>query len=105
MTLLIELLSVIFVINKKDILGRLSGEIFMNLHVLRSLGFENFIFNKCVYTSVISITPKKITAETPNLVFYICITCKYYFINTGQIIYIQGHTYDFECIMAYGINF
>ena len=61
----------------------------MNLHILRSPESENHSFrvwsacmcvcvSMCVSVSVISITKKKITSETSNLVFYICIMYKYY---------------------------
>ena len=70
-------------------------EILLDLHVLRSPESENHIFSVwpvcivslcvsmcvpvslslslCVCVSVISITQKQITAETSNLVLYICI--------------------------------
>ena len=49
----------------------------MNLQVLKSPGSEIHVSNGwCVRVIAISITPKEIKTETPNFVFYICITCK-----------------------------
>ena len=80
----------------------------MNLHVLRSPESENYIFSvwsvcmcvrmcvcMSVCASVISITQKRITAETMNLAFYVYIVYKCYlkyFVKMGQIFCAQEHT-------------
>ena len=53
-------------------------EILMDLHAMRTPESENHIYSVwsvcmcvCVCVSLISITQKQITAETPNLIFYI----------------------------------
>ena len=48
-------------------------EILMDLDILRSPESENNFFSDA---SVISLTVKKITAETSNLILYICIICR-----------------------------
>ena len=58
-------------------------EISMDLHVLGSTEFKNHIcidWSVCmsVYASAISIIQKQVVAETVNLIFKICIICKYY---------------------------
>ena len=85
-------------------------EILMDLHVLRSLEFENYIFRGCcVCVCLYCITAKQIMAETPNLLFYICIICidgyMKLFKKIRQIVCIQGHTKEFENITVYGRNF
>ena len=54
------------------------------------------VLGLCV--SVISINQKQITAETSNLVFYICIIYRCYlklFMKIGQKLCVQGHTKEF----------
>ena len=49
----------------------------MDLHVSKSAKSNNNIFNGwCIHLFVISITPKQIITDTPNLVFYISIICR-----------------------------
>ena len=70
----------------------------MDLHRLRSpwtrkITFFAFFLYICV--SVINITEKRITAESSNLVFNICIIYRCYlilFIKIGQKLCVQGHT-------------
>ena len=54
-------------------------EILVDIHDLRIPASENHVFSDGsaeIYATVINITQKQITAETSNLVFYICIICK-----------------------------
>ena len=71
----------------------------MDLHVLKPSESENNIFSVwSVCVSVISITQKQITAETSNLVFYICIMRRCYlklFMKIAQKLCVQGHTKEF----------
>ena len=76
----------------------------MNLYVLRAPESENHIFSVwpmcvrvpvCVSVCVISIAQNQITAESSNLVFYICIIYRYYLKlskKIGQKLCLQGHT-------------
>ena len=48
-------------------------EILMDLHILRSPESKHQYLAFFLYMSFISLTPKQITAESPNLLFYICI--------------------------------
>ena len=78
-------------------------KILKDLLAMRSPESENKIFNVwsvCVRVclSVISITQKQITAETSNLVFYICIMYRCYlklFVKIGQNLCVQGHAKEF----------
>ena len=71
-------------VKKVLFLGRIFEiEILMDLHVMKTPESKNQIFSiwsvcMCVSVSVISITQKLVTAETSNLVFYICITYRCY---------------------------
>ena len=75
-------------------------EVLMDLHVMKSLESENYIFNvwsvcMYVYMSAISITQKQITAEISNLEFYIYVMYRCYlkhFIKIGQKFCVQRHT-------------
>ena len=74
-------------------------EILMDGHILRSRESEKHIFSvSSVCVSVISITQKQITAESSNVVLYICITGRCYlkhFIKIEQKLCVQGHTKEF----------
>ena len=71
-------------------------EIFRDLQVFMSSESENRTFSGWyMYVTVISITKKEIAASTPNLVFYICIICRYYlklFMKFEHKYFAQGHT-------------
>ena len=55
-----------------------------------------------------ALLKKQIIVETPNLVFYNCIICRWYlklFMKIRQIVCVRVHTKGFEYIMACGRNF
>ena len=73
-------------------------ENFVDLHVMRTRKSHFWGMGLCVCASVISITQKQKTAETSNLMFYICIIHTPYlklFIKIGQKLCVQGHTKEF----------
>ena len=62
----------------------------------------------CVNVAVISITQKQITANTPNMVFYVSIMYRCYlklFIKIEQKLCVQGLTKELWYIKAYVRNF
>ena len=89
--------SYLYMAEKVLLLGQIfEMEILMNLHVLWFSESQYHIFSVwSVYMcmSVISLTQKQITAESSNLIFYICIMYKRYlepFIKIGQKLCTQG---------------
>ena len=68
----------------------------MDLQVLMSPESENPIFSGwSVLVFVTSIIQKQITEQTPNLLLYNCITCRYNFVlfmKIVRIVCLQGHT-------------
>ena len=86
----------------------------MDFQVLKSTESENHIFGSwcCVcmvsVCAVIKLSEKQIVSETPDLVFYICTSCRWnlkLFIKIRQTIRLQGHSKKFEYIIACGRNF
>ena len=97
-------------------------EILIDLYFMRTPESENHTFSiwsvcmcvsLCVCVCVsecffFSITQKQTTAETSNLLFYICIIYRCYlklFMKIGQKLCVQGHTKGFYYTKAYGRNF